>query len=98
MKGMAQKFANIGFWALAPDLYRGRVAQDAREADHLMQGLDWDQAMEDVKEAALYLKQQEKVFKVRVLGFCLGGALTIAAACKVSLIDGGTLKKRMNLS
>lgn len=90
IKGIAKKFADRGFMALAPDLYRGRVAVNADEASHLMDGLDWDAAMEDITCAIKFLREKGAE-KVAVMGFCLGGALTIAAACKVSHLDGGML-------
>ncbi len=39
--GVADRFARAGFNALAPDLYHGRITQDANEASHLMNGLDF---------------------------------------------------------
>lgn len=86
MREMARRFAREGgFLALAPDLYGGRVATDAQEASHLMEGLDWEQAMGQVREAAVWLREQG-ASQVAVLGFCMGGALTVAAACNA--VDG----------
>lgn len=85
---MCDRYASHGFIALAPDLYRGRVATDAEEASHLMSALDWDRAVEDVREVAAYLRQQG-VQKVAVMGFCMGGALTLASAVRVP-VDAGS--------
>jgi len=79
IKSMAVRFAEAGFRAIVPDLYRGRVGQDAREAGHLMAGLDWAGAVQDIRGAALYLKQLG-CKKVGVTGFCMGGALSLASA------------------
>ena len=80
---LAERFAARGFTALAPDLYHGRVAQDRDEAKHMMDGLDFPGAThQDIRGAVLYLKQSAS--KVGVTGFCMGGALTIAAAVHVS--------------
>eukprot|EP01006_Ploeotia_vitrea_P032876 TRINITY_DN65068_c0_g1_i3.p1 TRINITY_DN65068_c0_g1~~TRINITY_DN65068_c0_g1_i3.p1 ORF type:complete len:122 (-),score=0.48 TRINITY_DN65068_c0_g1_i3:182-547(-) len=54
-----------------------------------MGGLDWDGAVKDIKGSVLYLKSIG-CKKVGVLGFCMGGALTIAAMCYVPEIDAGT--------
>lgn len=43
----AERFAVGGFKVLVPDLYRGKVAIDHEEAGHLMNGLNWDQAVAD---------------------------------------------------
>lgn len=81
IKKMADRFAKEGFVSLSPDFYRGQVATKPDEASHLMNGLDWPRAVEDIKQGALYLKSQG-CDKVGVIGFCMGGALTIAAAVK----------------
>jgi len=55
--GVCDRFAATGFNALAPDLYKGRVTENADEASHLMSGLDWTGAVEqDVRGAVKYIK------------------------------------------
>lgn len=79
IRDIAERFAAAGYTTLAPDLYRGRLAADADEASHLMAGLDFaDATHQDMAGALAYLKA--RCPKVGVLGFCMGGALTIAAA------------------
>lgn len=86
--GVADRFARAGFNALAPDLYKGRVTQKPDEANHLMTGLDFPGAThQDIRGAAQYLKG--KSTKVGVMGFCMGGALTIAAAVHVPEVSAG---------
>ena len=71
-----------GWNALAPDLYKGRVTQKPDEANHLMTGLDFPGAThQDIRGAAQRLGQGGA--KVAVMGFCMGGALTVAAAVHV---------------
>lgn len=80
--GIADRFAAAGFNALAPDLFHGRVTQDADEASHLMNGLDFSGAThQDIRGAVGHLAGLSD--KVGVLGFYMGGALTIAAAVHV---------------
>ncbi|MBI3993425.1 MAG: dienelactone hydrolase family protein [Candidatus Lambdaproteobacteria bacterium] len=89
IKKTGDRFAAAGFNALVPDLYKGRVAKDPDEANHLMTGLDWVGATEqDIRGAVQYLKQAGST-KVAVLGFCMGGALTIIASVKVKEADAG---------
>ena len=38
IKGVAARYAKLGFRALVPDLYRGKLGLDAKEAEHLMSG------------------------------------------------------------
>jgi carboxymethylenebutenolidase len=80
--GVADRFARAGFNALAPDLYQGRVTQEPDEANHLMTGLDFPGAThQDIRGAAMHLRAEGS--KVGVMGFCMGGALTVAAAVHV---------------
>jgi len=80
--GVADRFARTGYNALAPDLYKGRVTTEPDEANHLMTGFDFAGAThQDLRAAAQHLKSQSG--KVAVMGYCMGGALTIAAALHV---------------
>ncbi len=82
IKSIADRFAGEGFNALAPDLYHGRITKDADEASHLMNGLDFPGAVhQDIAAAQAYLKAIHP--SVAVIGFCMGGALTIGAAARL---------------
>ena len=88
IRGVCDRFAAAGFNALAPDLYQGRVTQNPDEANHMMTGLDWVGATEqDVRGAVQYLKANGG--KAAVMGFCMGGALTIIAGVKIPELDAG---------
>jgi carboxymethylenebutenolidase len=80
--GVADRFARAGYNALAPDLYKGRLTAVPDEANHLMSNLNFpDATHQDLRGAARHLKGQSG--KVAVMGFCMGGALTVAAAVHV---------------
>ena len=84
---VADRLAKAGYRALVPDLYRGKLALEADEAEHLMNDLNFgDAASQDVRGAVQYLKATGSS-KVAVTGFCMGGALTILAACNVPELD-----------
>jgi carboxymethylenebutenolidase len=86
--GVADRFARAGYNALAPDLYKGQVTAQADEANHLMTGLDFaDATHQDLRGAAQNLKTQST--DVVVMGYCMGGALTIAAAVHVPQFAAG---------
>jgi carboxymethylenebutenolidase len=86
IKSVADRYAAQGFRVLVPDLYRGKVGLDAKEAEHLMSGLNFgDAASQDIRGAVQYLKQGGS--KVGVSGYCMGGALTILAAVFVPEVD-----------
>ncbi len=87
IKGVADKMAAAGYRALVPDLYRGKVALEANEAEHLMNDLNFgDAAGQDVRGAVQYLKGSGSA-KVGVTGFCMGGALTLLSAVNVPESD-----------
>jgi carboxymethylenebutenolidase len=84
---VAESIARKGHRALVPDLYRGKVALDHEDAGHLMNGLDFGRAVEDIRGAAQYFKQNGCI-KVAVIGFCMGGALSLLAAANVKELSG----------
>lgn len=84
IKGVADRFAAAGYTALAPDLYQGRVTVEADEANHLMTGLDWVGATDQDVRAAVETLRSKGLKKVAVMGFCMGGALTVIAAVKLA--------------
>jgi carboxymethylenebutenolidase len=87
IRGVADKVAAAGYRALVPDLYRGKVAVEAKEAEHLMSGLNFgDAAGQDVRGAVQYLKSTGSK-KAGVTGFCMGGALTLLASVNVPEAD-----------
>jgi carboxymethylenebutenolidase len=91
IKGVADKLAQAGYRALVPDLYRGKTAVDAKEANHLMTGLNFgDAASQDIRGAVQYLKKTGSP-KAGVTGFCMGGALTVLSAVNVPEADAGVI-------
>jgi len=90
IKKTADRLAAAGYRALVPDLFRGKLATSAQEANHIMSGLDFpDAAGEDIRGAVQHLKQSSRT--VAVGGFCMGGALTLLAALKVPEMDAGAV-------
>jgi len=90
IRGVADKLAAAGYRALVPDLYRGKVAVEAKEAEHLMTGLDFgDAAGQDIRGAVQFLRKEST--KVGVTGFCMGGALTVLSAVNVPEMDAGVI-------
>jgi carboxymethylenebutenolidase len=86
IKGVADRLATAGYRALVPDLYRGKVTVEAKEAEHLMTNLNFgDAAGQDIRGAVRHLKAVSA--KVGVTGFCLGGALTLLSAVNVPEAD-----------
>ena len=86
IRGVAERLARAGYFALVPDLYRGKSTVEREEAHHLMTGLDFaDAATQDVRGAIQFLKT--RATKVGCVGFCMGGALTLLAAANDPELD-----------
>jgi carboxymethylenebutenolidase len=81
---IADRFAKAGFVALAPDLYHGEKATSPDQAGKLMMALRIDEAARDLAGAIDHLSRQPGVSskKVGTIGFCMGGALSLYAACR----------------
>ena len=63
VKSVAERLAKAGYRALVPDLYRGKLALEANEAEHLMNGLNFgDAATQDIRGAVQYLKALDFVW------------------------------------
>src|SRR5438093_562325 len=81
---IADRFAEAGFVALAPDLYHGEKATSPDQAGKLMMALGVDEAARDLAGSVDHLTRQPEVRpkKVGAIGFCMGGALSLFAACR----------------
>ena len=98
VKEQTTKLADLGFVALAVDLYRGKVATDMSDAHELSRGLANDRAISDMKAAFAYLGTRPDVDKNRIgaVGWCMGGgfALQLAIhepALRVVVVNYGAL-------
>src|SRR3979411_817452 len=92
IKGMCDRFAVAVFDALGPDLYKGKVVpyHDMDAAGKEMNSLDFmDATTQTVRGAAQYLKRNGA--KVGLTGFCLGCAVTILGAAKISELPAGVV-------
>jgi carboxymethylenebutenolidase len=79
IKDVAERFATEGYIALAPDLYRGEIAEEPDDARRLAMELELDQALLDIQGAVNYLTAQPDAEPKHagVVGFCMGGRLTM---------------------
>jgi carboxymethylenebutenolidase len=77
IKQIADRFAEAGMLAVAPDLYHGVVTTEPDEARKAVMELDMDQAVQEVQAAADYLLHHDGIQDAAVVGFCMGGRLTL---------------------
>ena len=84
IKGVCDRMAAEGFTALAPDLYHGEFAEHTEmdKAGELMTGLPPERAARDMSAAIDHLLGLDATIgdAVGVVGFCMGGMLTLMIA------------------
>ncbi|KAL3156951.1 hypothetical protein ABBQ38_001210 [Trebouxia sp. C0009 RCD-2024] len=56
LKEIATEISTRNYRALIPDLYKGKVGVEVEEAKHIREGLDWDQAVQELLQAVDYLR------------------------------------------
>ena len=98
VKEEASKLADLGYVALAIDLYRGKVATTPEQAHEIMRGVPEDRANRDLLAASAYLRSQKSVnpAKVGSIGWCMGGGYSLDLAIldptlKAAVINYGHL-------
>jgi carboxymethylenebutenolidase len=79
---MADRLADKGYVALAPDLYGGAIAHDEGEALQMLLEIPVDRATRDLRGAVDYLLSRGDVVgeTVGVVGFCMGGSFALQLA------------------
>ena len=89
IKGICDRFAEEGFLALAPDLYRGDTTEQPDEAEQKMMAMSMDQTEKDMRGAVDFLAGHEgfEGDGVGSVGFCLGGGLAVWAATANPKVD-----------
>ena len=80
IKDVCDRFADAGFVALAPDLYRGAQASEPDEAGKQMMALELGRAAADMSGAVDELRRRCGSDAVGVVGFCMGGGLALVLA------------------
>lgn len=92
IRDVARRFANIGYNALAPDLYaRAGGPKDPSDINTVlpvMFGLPDQQAVRDLEAAAAHLRELPgATAKIGAIGFCSGGRHTLLFACSSTKVD-----------
>ena len=87
IKKTAERYANEGVTAIAPDLYRGKLAADPDEAAQLMADLEIDDGLETIRAAISTAQENYGNSNFGISGYCMGGTFALQAACKVEGIN-----------
>jgi carboxymethylenebutenolidase len=99
VKEQASKLSDLGYVALAIDLYRGKVATTPDEAHELMRGLPEDRAKRDLHAAFEFLQSQSTVKKDRIasIGWCMGGGYSLDMALQEPTLRADVKKFEQSL-
>jgi carboxymethylenebutenolidase len=89
IKDVTERIAAEGYVAIAPDLYYRESPNvvdydQIQEAIGLMQRLDAEKVVADLRSVITHLKAQNFVNgdRIGITGFCMGGMIAFLAACK----------------
>jgi len=74
IKGVADRLAQEGYVAFAPDLYHGKIATTIAEAETLSSTLVSEKARADVSQGEAWLLEHSSGKSIGVIGFSLGGS------------------------
>lgn len=87
IKDIADRYADEGFTAIAPDLYRGVVATNPDEAGKLMQALAVEDGLDTIKNAIDAAREKYDFQHFGISGYCMGGTYALRAACELEGIS-----------
>ena len=87
IKDIARRFANEGYFAVAPDLYSrqgNKVASDPNTAAQLMGGLKTPDGIDDLRSTIGWLRAQKDTAssKIGITGYCMGGSYAMLLPCE----------------
>jgi carboxymethylenebutenolidase len=86
IRDLAGRYAREGFLCVAPDLFRGKITQDADEASKLMHELQIDDGINIINHALEETTARYGVRRVGITGYCMGGTFALRAACEVDAL------------
>ena len=82
IRDLAGRYAKEGYLCVAPDLYRGRVAADAKEASAMMQALPIEDGLEIIRRSLDAAEETYQIKSFVITGYCMGGTFALRAACE----------------
>ena len=80
--GVADRLSRLGYLAIAPDMYRGKLGADPGLAQEMMRALNEDRAVSITKGAIDFLRKLDHASgrPVGTVGFGMGGRISLATA------------------
>lgn len=83
IKDIANRYAGEGFIAIAPDLYRGKIATNSEEAGKMMQNLKIEDGLDTIRNSVDAARAKYELSHFGITGFCMGGTFALRAACEL---------------
>jgi carboxymethylenebutenolidase len=87
IKDITERYAAEGFTAIAPDLYRGKLATNPAEAGEMMQALEIEDGLDTIAKAMEAARGELGVTHFGITGYCMGGTFALRAACDLEGIS-----------
>lgn len=87
IKDIAGRYADEGFIAVAPDLYRGKLAKNPDEASKMMNALEIEDGLVTIKNAMDAAREKYEISHFGITGYCMGGTYALRAACELEGIS-----------
>ncbi len=87
IKDIANRYAAEGFTAIAPDLYRGKIAANPEEAGKMMNDLKIEDGLDTIRNAMDTAREKYDFQHFGITGFCMGGTYVLRAACELEGIS-----------
>lgn len=83
IKDVANRYAAEGFIAIAPDLYRGKVATNSDDASKMMHDLSTEDGIDTIKNTIAAASGELGISHFGISGYCMGGTFALRAACEL---------------
>ena len=83
IKDITGRYADEGFIAIAPDLYRGKLATNSEDAGKMMQALKVEDGLDTIRNAVEAARAKYDLSHFGITGFCMGGTFALRAACEL---------------
>jgi carboxymethylenebutenolidase len=87
IKDIVGRWADEGFIAIAPDLYRGKIAKDPSEASEMMHALAIEDGLDTIGNAIDAARLSLDISHCGITGYCMGGTFALRAACELEGIS-----------
>lgn len=83
IKDITNRYAGEGFIAIAPDLYRGKIATSSDDAGRMMHDLKLEDGLDTIKNSVEAARAKYDLSHFGITGFCMGGTFALRAACEL---------------